>query len=254
MRLSEIVAYLQTLAPLELAEEWDNVGLLVGDPQQDVQRVLTCLTLSPDVAQEAIERNVQLVVTHHPVLFRPVQKIVASDSAGRMLLDLIAARVAVYSPHTAYDSAPAGVNQQLAELFGLSEIVPLREVAGRAGNLPAAMTLDEFVDLVKTRLQTRSLEHVGNAQRLVRRVAIACGSGGEFLRDAIASGCDVLLTGEARFHAALEAEAAGIGLVLAGHYATERPALERLAERLGQEFPALSATASQVERDPLSWR
>lgn len=254
LRIADILAFLEAFAPLDLAEEWDNVGLLLGDAEGDVSRVLTCLTLTPDVAREAIEQRAQLVVTHHPVMFRPLQKIVSSHSEGRMLLDLIAANVSVYSPHTAYDSAPAGINQQLAEAFDLSDIEPLRMNAGRMGNLPAETSLVEFIDQVKQTLRTRSLEFVGEAGRRVRRVAIACGSGGEFVHDAAARQCDVLLTGEARFHGALEARAAGMGLVLAGHYATERPGLERLAAVLAKEFPTLHAVASEVESDPLNWR
>src|SRR5687767_15001834 len=114
-QIEDVVGFLTEQAPLKLAETWDNVGLLVGDRQANVSRVLTCLTLTPEVAAEAIAADVQLVVAHHPVLFKPVQKLTADDSQGRMLLDLIAARVAVFSAHTAYDSALQGINQSLAE-------------------------------------------------------------------------------------------------------------------------------------------
>jgi putative NIF3 family GTP cyclohydrolase 1 type 2 len=106
---------------------------------------------------------------------------------------------------------------------------------------------------VKAKLAVTTLPYVGDLSQPVSRVAIACGSGGEFLSDALRHKCDVLLTGEARFHSALEARTAGIGLVLAGHYATERPAMQRMAEILAVEFPELSAWASEVECDPIQW-
>jgi dinuclear metal center YbgI/SA1388 family protein len=299
------------------------------------------------------------------VLFRPVQRLTADDPQGAMLLRVIAAGCAVYSPHTAYDSAPQGINQQLAELFELRDIAPLRrrpsaaqvklvtfvpaasleavqralwdagggqigeytrcsffapgtgtflgsaasqpsvgqpgqfeqaeelrlEVvcpanrveaavqalreahpyeepafdivtlqsisstvgAGRLGTLPQDLTLRQFVTLVEQKLVVDPAAFVGDPLRTVRRVAIACGSAAEFLTDADAQDCQVLLTGEARFHDCLRARELEMALVLAGHYATERPGLEWLAERLGTEFPGLTVWASQTESDPLQW-
>lgn len=262
--LSDVVEYLNEIAPLSLAESWDNVGLLVGDDRAEVSSVLTCLTLTPDVAAEAIDCQAQLVVSHHPLLFRPVQRLTAETVEGRMLLDLIAARIAVYSPHTGYDSAVEGINRQLAEALGLTEIGVLRPVgdalpdkpetgSGRFGKLPAAMSLADFHRLVKQQLKIERLQFVGPLDMRIERIAIACGSAAEFLPDAHRRGCQLLLTGEARFHACLEARALGMALVLAGHYATERPAMERLAERLAEHFPDLSVQASQTETDPVQW-
>src|SRR5262249_51119780 len=115
-------------------------------------------------------------------------------------------------------------------------------------------TLADFVALVKTKLAISNVPSTGDLQRPISRVAVACGSGGELLSAAIGKKCDVLLTGEARFHTSLEACAAGIALVLAGHYATERPAMEYLAGVLARAFPGVSARTSQAERDPLQWR
>ncbi len=129
---------------------------------------------------------------------------------------------------------------------------PLGGGAGRIGNLPAAIPFAGFVALVREKLGYRDLQAVPPASGQVRRVGIVCGSGGEFLKQAIRRGCDLFLTGEARFHSALEARAAGIGLLLAGHYQTERPALERLAERMAAEQPGLVTWASRVEQDPLA--
>lgn len=376
--VGEIAAFLKQFAPTDLAEEWDNVGLLIGNRTAPVQRAITCLTLAPEVAAEAIQQKAQLIVTHHPVMFRPVQKLTADDSQGKMLLELIAAGVAVYSPHTGYDSAAGGINQQIAELLNLSEIQPLRPAAkndsyaivcyvpekdlsavqdglwkagageigeyskcsffhpgtgtfqgsdesnptighagafeqvsevrlevkvskdrlaaalqamcaahpyeepayfihplaaspvrkfagaaeagtGRSGRLgsdsnsKSPKTLGEFLETVRTSLKVPKLEYCGERQQPVTKVAIACGSGAELLRDAIKQGCDVFLTGEARFHSFLEAQASSIALVAIGHYASERPALERLSEILSERFGDLQCQASRSERDPIQW-
>ena len=127
--VSDFISYLESFAPLSLAEDWDNVGLLVGRRDAAVGRAMTCLTLTPDVAAEAIAKDVQLIVTHHPVLFRGAKTITDGNAEGRMLLDLVEAGVAVYSPHTAFDSANHGINQSLADSFGLC--LPSREFQWR---------------------------------------------------------------------------------------------------------------------------
>lgn len=126
MQLATIIDVLQELAPPALAEDWDNTGLLLGDPVRNVDRALTCLTLTGDVAAEAVAAGVQLVVTHHPLLFKPVQTLTAATPEGRTVLTLLQHGIAVYSPHTSWDNAPLGINQQLAELFELDDIRPLR--------------------------------------------------------------------------------------------------------------------------------
>lgn len=264
MQIRDLTTFLGEFAPTALAEDWDNVGLLVGAEDDDVSSVLTCLTLTPDVAAEAIERRVQLVITHHPILFRSVQRISDATTEGRMLLDLIRAGVCVYSPHTSYDSASAGINNQLAEALELSAVSALRPTesaetdssqigAGRFGDLPSPIPLSEFVSRVKAALSIEQTWLVGDVNTTVSRVGVACGAAAEFMRDAAAVGCDVLLTGEARFHACLEARTLGIALVLPGHYATERHAMETLAGILRQQFAELNVEASGVESDPVQW-
>ena len=270
VRVAEIVNFLEEFAPPCLAEEWDNVGLLVGDGTKNVSALMTCLTLSPDVVAEAVRRNAGMVVTHHPVLFRPVQRLTSETAEGRMLLDLIGNGIAVFSSHTAYDSANDGINQQLAELFQLNDIQALRSIpnfencdhtaqkpvsgAGRCGSLPVPISLGDFLEHVKAKLGIERLQFVGNESTTIETIGIACGSAAEFLQDAHNKNCQALLTGEARFHACFEAVALDIALVLAGHYATERPAIERLAEILQKQFPQLDVWASESETDPLNYR
>ena len=125
-----IVDYLDQFAPSFLAADWDNVGLLLGDRSASVQRIMTCLTVTPEVVREAVESKVQLIVTHHPILFRPIQRLTTDTPEGRMLLSVIQARVAVFSPHTAFDNTAGGINDTLAKRLDLIDVVPLRRREG----------------------------------------------------------------------------------------------------------------------------
>jgi dinuclear metal center YbgI/SA1388 family protein len=253
--VAEIADFLERFAPAALAAEWDNVGLLVGDRAQKVERAMTCLTITPAVTAEAVQEQVDLIVTHHPLPFRPLKRLTADEPTGRMLLDLIRSGVAVYSPHTAFDSAAAGINQQLAEGLQLTAIEPLdaQTQAGRFGKLPSPQTPDQVAARLKQFLKISGLHAVGNLQTPVDSVAVACGSAGEFLDLAIRRGCQVFITGETRLHTCYDAESRGIALLLAGHYASERFGVERLAEVIGGQFPQLATWPSRRESDPLSW-
>lgn len=269
--IDDIARFLEDFAPLRLAEDWDNVGLLVGDRQRPAQRVMTCLTITPNSAREAIAERADLIVAHHPLPFAAQRRLTTDTHDGRLLWDLIGAGVSIYSPHTAFDSAREGINQRLAEGLELLEIAPLVPSAqtmaecagsgnkgpivgaGRYGRLAEPITLAELADRVKAFLSIEQLQRVGAADHAIHRVAIACGSGGELLAAARQTGCECLLTGEARFHTCLEAEAAGVALLLAGHYATERFGVERLAEVLASHFAEIAVWASRRERDPLVW-
>src|SRR5262245_14198776 len=124
--VADITAALDSLLPPELAADWDNVGLLLGDPKSDVRRIVTCLTVTPVVAEEAVEVGAQLIVTHHPILFRGVKRLTTATPEGRAVLALARAGIAVYSPHTAFDNANGGINDRLAARLGLTEVRPLR--------------------------------------------------------------------------------------------------------------------------------
>ena len=260
-KVKEIGAFLEAFAPVQLAEDWDNVGLLVGDNEAEVAKVMTCLTITPDSAREAIEGGVGMIVAHHPLPFHSFKRVTTDNTPGRLLWQLIQAGIAIYSPHTAFDSAAAGINQRLAEGLGLADTVPLAPLpdepgglgAGRRGRFSEPKSLLDFVAQVKNFLQIESLQVVGQADSQIQFPAVACGSAGQFLATAKQSGCDALVTGETNFHTCLEAEAGGIALVLPGHYASERFAVEALADVLSAEFASLEIWASNREKDPLRW-
>jgi len=259
LTVGDVAQFLEEFAPASLAESWDNVGLLVGDHDQQVEHVMTCLTITPASAREAVEGRADLIVSHHPLPFRALKRLTTETGEGRLLLELIGARISVFSPHTAFDSAQQGINARLAALLQLTGVEPLvpavepGQGAGRYGTLSKAVSLAELAGRVKSLLAIDNIQAVGSLAQSVHKVAVACGSAGEFLGPAKAAGCDCLVTGEVRFHTCLEAESLGMGLVLAGHFASERFAVERLADVLSEKFPSLQVWASQQERDPLHW-
>ena len=256
--VAQIAALLEQLAPARLAEEWDNVGLLVGNGNREVKKLMTCLTVTPASTAEAVEAGADLIVSHHPIPFIATKRLTADTTSGRLLLELIAARVAVYSAHPAFDSSGEGINQRLAEGLGLSGIVPLTphpegQGTGRWGRLGEPIPLEELAGRLKRFLGIERLQMAGRPDQPVRTVAVACGAADELLGAARENGCDAMVLGEARFHTCLEAEAAGVGLLLPGHFASERFAVERLAESIGSRFPEVEIWASREERDPLRW-
>lgn len=365
VNVAAVVEYLEAFAPRDLAADWDNVGLLLGDRGSEVRRIMTCLTVTGENAAEAVEAGAQLIVTHHPILFRPVKRLTTSNPEGRMILDLVRGGVAVYSPHTSFDNTRGGINDMLAQRLSLTDVGPLKrrpsagqckvvvfvpdadlgkvseamfvagagqigqysqcsfrlsgtgtffgseaanptvgqkgqreEVSewrleaicpeervdpviaairrghsyeepafdvyplrpapattgeGRVGRLARPIALDKLAKTVKTSLNAARVQVIGQTGQTIKRVAIVCGAGGEFLWDAIRARADVLVTGEMRFHDYLQALAQGIALVLPGHYTTERFGVEELAVKLQEQWPDLKVWASQHEREPVHW-
>ena len=240
--LKEIYGYLKELAPLELAEDWDNPGLLV-DCGRPVGRVLTCLDITGPVVREAQEKGCDLVVSHHPVIFRPLKAL----QEGQVPCLLLKAGISAICMHTNLDAAPGGVNDTLAQWMGLREVVPFAEGMGRIGwieEMCAHQLAQETARILHARVQW------ADGGKPIRRLALITGSGGSMLEDAIRAGADALLTGEASHHAALDALAAGVTLVAAGHYATEFPVAQTLATRLGDRFRDLEVLMSETDRDP----
>lgn len=258
-KVSDINQFILEFAPLELAEDWDNVGLLVGDPDGMVDRVMTCLTITPESAAEAVQKQADVIVSHHPLPFRPLKQLTTETTTSRLLLQLIKAGVSVISPHTAYDSAQDGVNAQLAARFRLTEtqpLIPSSSVdpslgAARIGLASEGETLQRLLNRAKAEFQLSNIRFVGSPHRLIKKVALCCGSGGSFLESAIQAGCDTLITGEATFHTCLEAKANDVALVLLGHHASERFAVEHLADVLDRRFQNVEVWASEDEVDPV---
>lgn len=260
LTVASVAEFLNQLAPVRLAADWDNVGLLAGDPQSPVQRVMTCLTITPASAREAVDQGAELIVSHHPLPFHPFKKLTTDQTPTRILWELIRAGVSIYSPHTGFDSAEEGINQAIARELGLTRISaliphptsPAEPGSGRTGQREP-LNLADLIELVKQQFQLNNLQFVGDLNSRCAHIGIGCGSGGSFLPAAIQAGCDTFVTGEASFHTCLEAQARNVSLILMGHYASERFAIERLAGQLELKFPQLKVWASQCETDPVQF-
>lgn len=234
------------IAPKKLAEEWDNPGLLVGSPQQEVERVLVCLDVSDEVIEQAVRQEARLIISHHPLLFHAIKAVRTDLPLGRRLEKLLKHDIAVFAAHTNLDSALGGVNDVLAEKIGLADIVPLEApervqedtppALGRMGTLPAPMTARDFAEQIRRALPTAAVRLTEAGTHPVRKVALCSGSGAEFISKAAFLGADAYVTGDVRYHDAQRAKESGIHLIDAGHFGTEFPMVHALKVRLEKEL------------------
>lgn len=235
MKLNDFINAMDGIAPRELAMDWDNPGLLIGTERQDIKKVLVALDCSVAAAREAAEWGADLMLTHHPVFFRGVKRILPDDPETAAPYILLSSGIALFAAHTNLDAAEGGVNDCLAGVFGLENVEKLPpEGLGRIGTLPGDMAFGELARLAERELNTR-VRITGDENATIRRLAMIGGGGAEELFDAKAAGADAYITGEMKHHLAIQAEFIGLNVIEAGHYETERVVLPRLIERLQRE-------------------
>ncbi len=241
--VSDIVKIMDSIAPQELAEEWDNVGLLVGRGGAVVSKLLLALDASPGVVQQAIDKRAQMIITHHPVIFDPVKKMTDKIWQHRLLLDCVENKIAVYSAHTSLDSVLGGVNDVLSARLGIEHTEVLIPNAcdgaglGRIGNVKTSMSLPEFAEKVKTVLKLEKVA-VGDAGKKVNKVALCGGAGAEFVKAALTAGADTFVTGDVKYHAVQDAVFGGMNIIDATHQGTELPVVNMLADSLALRLGA----------------
>lgn len=253
---------LERIAPRHLAEDWDNTGLLVGSYAQKVKRILVALDVDDTVVAEAIERSADMIVAHHPAIFRGMKQLRTDLPLGRRLAALLTHGIAVAAAHTNLDITRGGVNDVLAERLGLEKLSTFittaqtdgsAESLGRIGTLPAPVAIDDFAHSVRKRLGVSHVRLVRAVDRPVRRVAVCGGAGAEFIDTAVRRGADVYLTGDVKYHEAQRAAEQGMHLIDAGHFGTERPVLPVLADLLRAELAAEHGTVeilvTETQRD-----
>ena len=254
--VGDILRYVETLAPVDLKLDWDNVGLLCGHRDRPVTRVLVALDPFLDAAEEAADLGAELLLTHHPLIFHPCRAVSTDTETGRVLLYLIEHGIAAVNAHTNLDRTPGGVNDVLAERLGLSEI---RTIAGADGmnllrmGLASGEPLDAFLDRVKERLGTPVLRYA-RGRDTVRRVAVGGGACGSEMTDAIAAGCDTFVTSDLKYNDFWTAQDLGLNLIDAGHFYTENPVCTYLAERVRAQFPDVFVKISENHRDCMKFR
>ena len=243
MKVRELYAFLNERIPPSLSCSWDNDGLLCcPDEDAEVRRVLVALDVTDRVADEAIARGYDVIVAHHPMIFAPIKAVNTRSHITKKAIKLLRAGVTAMCFHTRLDVVQGGVNDTLADLLGLENTArfgnPGEEV-GRVGDLQRETTLADFCALVR-RVTGAEAVHAADAGRPVRRVAVLGGSGSDDVFAAIAVGADTFLSGEFKHSYLTEAPECGINLIAAGHFHTENPVCQTLADWISEAFPTLT--------------
>lgn len=238
MTIREIIAFADTIAPLDTAEEWDNVGLLVGDEKAEVSRVLLALDITPAVIAEARDRGAQLIISHHPVIFSPIS-VLRPDSAEYLLAKY---GIAALCLHTNLDRAKEGVNTALGRALGLKHAVLYPDDFILVGEPEKEYTAEDYAALIKERLNAPSVRFT---EGRVSRAAVSSGGGGEGVELFEKYGFDAFVTGEMKHHQYLYAQAHGVAAFDAGHFSTEDVVIAPLRGMLKERFPDVDFLISQ---------
>ncbi|MFP3911321.1 MAG: Nif3-like dinuclear metal center hexameric protein [Desulfobacteraceae bacterium] len=254
---------LERIAPLELAEPWDNPGLQVGDLSMPVNRVFVSLDPTLEAVRLAANAHAQVLFTHHPLIFKPISHIETTTYPGDVIRVALTQGIAIVTAHTNLDAAQGGINDMLAQLLGLDHVEVVSPASGfeqvglgRIGDLPGSIPLADFALKVSKVLgATRQLTRVGEESRPIRRVAVVGGSGGSLAGLAHQKGADLLLTGDVGHHTALEAATLGIALLDGGHFRTEKAAFTAFSRHLAAQCGAKGWTVQfqihENETDPM---
>lgn len=238
---------IDAFAPFSTQMDFDNSGLLVGDPDRPVQKIAVCLDITPETVREASACGADLMVSHHPVIFKPRRKLLERDPAYQ----LVCAGLNAICCHTPLDLAAGGVNDVLAAKFHLSKVeavatetIPVPMV--RVGFLPEPMRALELAATAAEKLSAKAQWCDGG--KTIETLAVCGGAGGDLVADIAAMGVDALLTGDADYHDFLDARQLGVTLIAAGHFETEYPVVPVLAQRLRERFPAVEVVTPEQER------
>ena len=258
--VSDILHYLNTIAPPSMKMDWDNVGLLCGSKSQAVTKVLVALDPFENVCQEAAAWGAQLIITHHPLIFHPLKSVTDDTETGRCIQLLCRHGISAINAHTNLDCAPDGVNDHLAQQLGLENITVIDPMGtdedGRSWGLlrqgeVAPQSMASFLQLVKERLNCDGLRYVECSP--VRKVAVGGGACGGELFDAVRSGCDTFVTADVKYNQFHDAKMLGLNLIDAGHFHTENPVVSLLAEKIAGAFPDISVKISESHGESMKY-
>ncbi|MDD4319936.1 MAG: Nif3-like dinuclear metal center hexameric protein [Acidaminococcaceae bacterium] len=235
--VADICWTMNEIAPIALAESWDNPGLLVGKVDAPVKKIMLALDLTLEVAEQAIEAKVDMIITHHPLYFNLPKTLAVTDAKMECVYALIKSDIAVYAAHTNLDAAVGGVNDVLAELLSLTQVVAIEnpehpeQGLGRIGVLSEPLTLEAFAQNVKKVLAADGIAFA-DAGKPVYKVAVVGGAGSDFIAAALDAGADTFVTGDLKYHVAQKALDQGINVIDAGHQFTEMPVVTKLEQVL----------------------
>lgn len=259
MKLRDVIVTLERFAPLSLQDEYDNAGLQIGLTEDaEVSGVLLCLDVTEDVIDEAVAFGCNVVVSHHPLLFHPLRRIAGEDYVQRCVMHAIRCGVAVYSAHTNLDNAPGGVSWRMAEKMRLTDVKVLQPNegvegagAGVVGDLPEAMSADEFCGLLRNCFKLDCVRHNDVGQRSIKRVALCGGAGAFLMSTALRAGADAFVTGEIGYHRFFGYENQML-LAEIGHYESEQYTVDLFADILSPTGVRICKT--QLKTNPVRYR
>lgn len=254
MKVKELTDYLNRHYSEKAAEEWDNVGLLVGDEEQEISHVFLALDATQGTIAEAISCGADMIVTHHPMIFSGIKKINNRTDTGRKVITLIQNHISYYAMHTNFDIL--GMADLSARYLGLTDCQVLSVTGedengpvglGRVGSLPRPLSLETAAVYVKEALSLGDVRFYGEPETRIARVAVCTGSGKSLIKDVLSSGADAYVTGDIDYHTALDAVAEGLAIIDAGHYGTEYIFADAMKRELRGAFPALKISTASVK-------
>ena len=250
--VADIIHTLEAFAPLELAYDWDNSGLQVGSRKTPVTKVMVALDPFEGAVREAVRWGAQMVVTHHPLLFKPVQSITDETSQGRVIQLLLENHMSLWSGHTNVDVAPGGVNDTLAQALGLRDIHPVAPENLLRVGIVEEQPLSSFLSTVKNALHCPGLRY-SDSGKICRKIAVGGGACAGELEQAIGAGCDTFVTADVKYNQFWNSFDVGMNLIDAGHYWTENPVCNVLADQIRAQFPHLEVKISETHRDCMNF-
>lgn len=256
MKCSEVIACLEKIAPRCFAEKWDNVGLLAGRDDKEINKILLALDPTSDVVEEAAAWGADLLITHHPLIFSGIKSVTTSDFIGKRVFNLIFQDICYYAMHTNFDVM--GMADAVADELELekSQVLDVtfqdeisKEGIGRIGEVLRTMSLEECAKYVKDKCKLSSVKVFGDPHKLIDVVALIPGSGKDYIDIAIAKGAQVVITGDIGHHNGLDAVEKGLAVIDAGHYGLEKIFTSYMEEVLRRELPDIKIKRA-VEKEP----
>jgi dinuclear metal center YbgI/SA1388 family protein len=257
-KVRDIAKEIEEIAPKYLKEDYDNVGLMVGDDEKQVKKVLLALDCTKEVIKEAKEKEADLIITHHPLLFKKPRNIIKGDLQGDKLIDLIKEDIVLYSCHTNLDRAKGGINETIVNMLGFNSQQIIEPVdfknyqnggIGRLVKLEKEISVDEIIEKIKSNLNIKNMRVVRGTDK-VKVLAIINGSGQDFFYKAKSLGADCIITGDTTYHFASDFKEMGISIIDAGHFSTEYLVFLKTLEFLKEKFADVIFIDSKRSRDP----
>lgn len=259
MKIAEIIAAINAFAPLSLQEPWDNSGVQVGTVDAECTGALVCVDVTPAVVAEAAARGCNLIIAHHPLLFKGLKRICPGDNVvEQSVIDAIRGGITVFSSHTSLDSAPAGISRRMAGMLGASPAGPLAPGStddcglGCIASFDPPISRDEFIARIKAAFGSPVVRCSAKTPPLISRIGICGGAGGEFIPRAIEAGCDAMLTSDVRYHDFVDF---GRRILIAdiGHFESEECAKQIFYEIISDFFPTFAVYKSESETNPIKY-